>query len=77
MIAYDLSRREVLRAGGLAPAAGMLPATAHGRIIWGSNRGVWEKFNAAMPAGLQRSVRTFYDYGQIPQSWPNSPGTLG
>jgi len=27
-----------------------------------------------MPAGLQRSVRTFYDYGQIPQSWPNSAG---
>ena len=48
--------------------------TVHGRIIWGCNRGVWEKFNAAMPAGLQRSVRTFYDYGQIPPSWPDSAG---
>jgi hypothetical protein len=74
MTAYDLSRREILRAGGLTPAAGIVPATAHGRIIWGSNRGVWEKFNAAMPGGLQRSVRTYYDYGQIPRSWPNSAG---
>lgn len=74
MIFDDLSRREVLKAGGLAAAAGVLPAVGRHRIVWGSNRGAWEGFNAAMPAGLQRSVRIYYDYGQIPQSWPNHTG---
>lgn len=74
MTIYDLSRREVMRSGALAAAAGIHAGAAHGRIVWGCNRGVWESFNAAMPTGLQRSVRIYYDYGQIPLSWPNRAG---
>lgn len=71
MSIYDLSRREVLRSGALAATAGVLPAAARGRIVWGCNRGVWDSFDAAMPAGVQRAVRIFFDYGQIPQTWPS------
>jgi hypothetical protein len=74
MSLYDLSRREVMKASGLTAAAGVLPAARRGRIVWGCNRGVWESFDAVMPAGLQRSVRIFFDYGQIPQSWPSHTG---
>jgi hypothetical protein len=74
MTIYDLNRREVMRSGALAAAAGIRAGAVHGRIVWGCNRGVWESFNAAMPTGLQRSVRIFYDYGQIPSSWPNRAG---
>jgi hypothetical protein len=74
----DLSRRQMFSASGLilaGAATGITPATAQSRIIWGSNRGVWEKFNAAMPAGIQRSVRIYYDYDQYPQAWPQrTPG---
>ena len=68
MTIYDLGRREVMRSGALAAAAGIRAGAAHGRIVWGCNRGVWESFDAVMPAGLQRSVRIYYDYGEIPQS---------
>jgi hypothetical protein len=72
MIEYP-SRRDALRSSGLitvgAVSSGIVPSTAHGRIVFGANRTAWARFDAAMPAGIQRSVRVYYDYGPLPQAW--------
>jgi hypothetical protein len=78
MIEYP-SRRDALRSSGLitvgAVSSSVIPSTAHGRIVFGANRTAWSRFDAAMPAGIQRSVRVYYDYGPLPQAWPSRTGT--
>jgi hypothetical protein len=81
-----LNRRELIKSGvagmagavGLAPglaSASVGPAAVGNRIVFGANRAAWTQFDTAMPVGIQRAVRIYYDYGQIPQHWPNRTGT--
>jgi len=75
----DITRREALSDGLII--AGAAVKTAAGtpnrhRVLLGSNRGVFARFNAAMPAGILRACRVYYDtVNQFPTAWPNKlPG---
>lgn len=61
---------------GTMLAAQPASAAVHVRECWGSNRGDWDAFHAAVPAS--HCVRVYYDQTDVfPRTWPQraGPGT--
>ena len=70
-LAEVMSRREAISAGGLAIAGAAGFTTAPGnRIVFGANRGIYPKLNAAVPLAV--GLRMFIDgENQFPAAWPD------